>query len=349
MMFHTKSKTTSGLAIRQPSHRKLVLWDVTIVVAILASLAFVAVRTNAAQWTRLTSGLFQDHSGNQAVSWESTESQSAAELIAALKSPDPNIRINAAQALGTVQGNHAIDALLSATYDSDSRVVEQAAMALGKIGAIQAAPRLRELQIVQGNTFIQVAANQAMEKIEKSIAARLNVPRDAVQAVAVAQNGIAYAVVSNNLYTANDGGWLYLSRLPDSLNDLAVTPDGQSLFVATQATGLYRSQNRGQTWEYLEFGLHTPTQLTTTAVVVDPEKVQRLYLALAVGSEGEHVNSLGIAVSNDGGKTWVILPDSPPWSVTRHLIIDHTTPEFLYGLADEGPWRYALTADASSN
>lgn len=349
-MFHLKLKSNSGFAIHRSSHRRLVLWDVTLVIAILVSLTFIASRTNAAEWTRIVSGFVQDHSdGNQATPLESNGSASAAELIAALKSPNPSMRMNAAQSLGSMQSADAMGALLLATHDPDSRVTEQAAMALGKIGAIQAVPRLRELQIVQGDSFVKVAANDALEKIAKSIAVRLNVPRPAVQAVVVAQDGIAYTVVSNNLYTSSDGGWLYISRMPDSLKDIAVTPDGQSLFVATQSAGLYRSQNRGQTWEYLGFGLQTPTQLTTTAVVVDPEKVQRVYVALAVGSEGDHFNSLGIAASNDGGKTWVALPDSPTWSVTRHLLINQTSPEFLYGLADEGPWRYTLTPSADSN
>jgi hypothetical protein len=35
---------------------------------------------------------------------------------------------------------------------------------------------------------------------------------------------------------------------------------------------------------------------------------------------------LGLSESNDGGKTWILLEDSPTWSVTRALDIDRTAP-----------------------
>jgi HEAT repeat protein len=60
-----------------------------------------------------------------------------------------------------------VDALLLATYDSESLVVEQTATALGKIGAVQAVPRLSELQVVQGSSYVKVAANKALEKINE--------------------------------------------------------------------------------------------------------------------------------------------------------------------------------------
>jgi hypothetical protein len=44
-----------------------------------------------------------------------------------------------------------------------------------------------------------------------------------------------------------------------------------------------------------------------------------------------------------------MLPDSPTWSVTSQLVLDRTTPEYLYGLSDVGPWYYDLSAVASNS
>jgi len=93
----------------------------------------------------------------------------------------------------------------------------------------------------------------------------------------------------------------------------------------------------------MQFGLQTPTQLTVTAVVINPGNTEQVYVALsAAGSNPDLPNSLGIASSSDGGMTWEMLPDSPTWSVTHQLVLDRTSPGYLYGLSDVGPWRYEL-------
>jgi hypothetical protein len=100
----------------------------------------------------------------------------------------------------------------------------------------------------------------------------------------------------------------------------------------------------------MQFGLQTPTQLTVTAVVVNPGNTAQVYIALsAAGSNIDQPNSLGIASSIDGGTTWVMLADSPTWSVTRQLVLDRTAPEYLYGLSDVGPWRYELIPGAAGS
>ena len=244
----------------------------------------------------------------------------------------------------------ATDALVAATYDSDALVREEAAAALGEIGTLQALPRLQELQLVSGNTYIEIAAFEAQAKIIKNIAAVFNVPPSGVQAWAVAQNGAAYAAVYNELFTLRGENWMHVSQFPDTPNSLSVNLDGQSLFVATNSSGLYRSQDRGTTWEPMQFGLQTPTQLTVTAVVVSPGNTEQVYIALsAAGSDSDQPNSLGIASSTDGGKTWVMLPDSPTWSVTRQLVLERMAPEYLFGLSDVGPWHYDLIPEAVSS
>lgn len=346
-MFHTRPHSNNGFAIRHAPARKgkFLVWDIAMVVAIALALTFVAMRSNTSVASWITHALVPDRSANVPVPPPAPyNGPTPAQLIAALKSPDSTERAKAAYQLGAMHETDAADALLLATYDPDRSVREQATFALGEMNAIKAMPRLRELTIVQGNTFIKTAAIEAQQKITRRVAAELNVSSLDVQALAVAQNGIAYAVVSDRLYTLNaESQWLYINQLPDALSDIAVGPDGQLVYVATRSAGLYRSVNGGETWEFLEFGLDTPTSLVVTAVAIHPENVRQLYIALAApGANPDQLDSLGVSTSNDGGKNWVALSHSPSWSVTRHLVIDRTTPGYLYGLADDGPWRYAL-------
>ncbi len=351
-MAHIKASTGSAFVIhwQSPRRPRLIKWDVALIFAIGLSLAFLAMRAYAPA-ARLVGALGQDHSVSEQVPLAlPMVPATVPELISALNDTTPSARVNAALALASMHAVGATDALLVATYDSDARVREEAAVALGEIGTLQALPRLQELQIVSGNTYIESAAFEAQGKVIKNVAAALNVPPSSVQAWAVAQNGAAYAAVSNELYTLRGENWTPVSHLPDTPNSLSASWDGQALFMATNSSGLYRSQDSGTTWEQMQFGLQTPTQLTVTAVVVNPGNTEQVYIALsAAGLNSGQPNSLGMASSSDGGKTWVMLPDSPTWSVTSQLVLDRTTPEYLYGLSDVGPWHYELLPAAVSS
>jgi hypothetical protein len=352
-MAHIKASTGSAFVIhwQAPRTPRLVKWDVALICAIAVSLSIVAAHAYVAPATRLLSALGQDHSVSVQVPLVlPIVPATVPELISELNDTTPSARVNAALALASMHAVGATDALVAATYDSDARVREEAAAALGEIGTLQALPRLQELQIVSGNANIQIAAFEAQGKIVKNIAAAFNVPPSGVQSWAVAQNGAAYAAVYNELFTLRGENWTHVSQLPDTPNGLSAGWDGQALFMATNSSGLYRSQDSGATWEPMQFGLQTPTQLTVTAVVVSPGNPAQVYIALsAAGSISDQPNSLGIASSIDGGKTWVMLPDSPTWAVTSQLVLDRTAPEYLYGMSDVGPWRYELIPQAASS
>ncbi len=342
-MAHIKASAGSAFVIhwQAPRTPRLIKQDVVLVFAIVMSLAFLAARAYIAPAARLVNALGQDHS----VSVE-TVPATVPELISALYATSPSARVNAVLALAYVHAAGATDALLVATYDSDARVREEAAAVLGEIGTIQALPRLQELQITSGNIYVEIAAFEAQGKITKNVAAALNVPPSSVQALAVAQDGSAFVAASNEFYALRDGTWEHVSHLPDSPTGISANLDGRTLFMSTASSGLYRSQDGGKIWEPMQFGLQTPTQLTVTAVIVNPGNPNQVYVALSAVDSNNQPNSLGIASSTDGGKTWVMLPDSPTWSVTSQLVLDRTTPEYLYGLSDVGPWYYDLSAVA---
>lgn len=338
---------THWRAPRTPRHIK---WDVVLASAIVLSAAILAAHAYVAPAVRLVNALGPEHSVNvQVPPARPIVPATVPELISALNDPTPGARVGAAHALASMHAVGATDALLVATYDSDVRVREEVAAALGEIGAIQALPRLQELQIVSGNIYIEIAAFEAQGLVMQNLAAALNVPPSSVQVWAVAQNGAVYAAAYNELYALRGENWTPVSHLPDTPHSLSVSLDGQAMFMASDSSGLYRSQDGGTTWEQMQFGLQMPTQLTVTAVVVSPGNPEQVYIALsAAGSISDEPNSLGIVSSSDGGKTWVTLPDSPTWSVTSQLVIDRTTPEYLYGRSDVGPWRYELLPGAMS-
>ncbi|MCL4395933.1 MAG: HEAT repeat domain-containing protein [Chloroflexi bacterium] len=338
------SHSTGPFHWRPNRDPRLLTWDLVLVAAIAVGVFFLATQANEAHATKETNAS-QDSASNAAIPVTGPINRPrVTDLITQLKDPAAAVRASAADALGSAGAATAENALLAATYDSDTHVREEAAAALGEIGQVDALPRLRELQIVQGNIYIELAAFEAQARITRQVATTIGVPYGQIQALTVAQDGTAYATAGQELYTRPvDGAWRPTSRLPDTPNNLSPGPDGSLVYLSTDASGLYRSQDAGKTWEHLQFGMQTPTQLTVTAVVVNPENVDQIFIALAAnGSNPGQQNSLGVSVSNDSGQTWVPLLDSPTWSVTRTLIVDRTTPEFLYGLSDVGPWRYQL-------
>jgi len=52
---------------------------------------------------------------------------------------------------------------------------------------------------------------------------------------------------------------------------------------------------------------------------------------------------LGIYRSADAGETWAALAGAPHESVATRLVLDATTPGYLFGLTDGGAWRFTLT------
>lgn len=325
----------------RPKH---VVWNVLLAIAVVLLLVFVAMQTNPALATDLSGALGLDNSVSRTASTGAPANlNSVPALVADLKSPMTSVRLNAAEKLGSLRAAQATDALLAATYDAEPRVREEAAASLGDIGAIQTLPRLEELQLTSANTRIEIAAFEAQGKITQDVATALNVPVSGIQALTVSDNGIAYAAALSELYRLRGGEWTRVSHLPAIPNDLSVSPQGQFVTLSTVSAGLYRSKDGGATWEHLQYGMQTPTQLKTTAVLVNPHNTNQIFVALAVNrTTDDQLDAIGVTFSGDGGKTWLMLPNSPTWSVTRQVIIDRTMPRYLYGMSDVGPWRYDL-------
>lgn len=266
-------------------------------------------------------------------------------LMAAMNDANPSVRSGAAQVLGLRREYQAVAALTLATHDPDAGVRREAVVALGSLGAWEVLPRLEQLQVNETNYAVRQAAFAAEESFKSEMAQAIGVPVSELRDVSVTSADVPqiYAVTTSNLYALFGTDWRLVSRLPDIPQALATGNHSALIYLATVNSGLYRSLDGGETWDSLQFGLATPTQLTVTAVVVDPQDSRQFFIALAVqGVKADVKNPIGIYANNDGGATWSLLPASPSALITTRLVIDPQQRAFLFGMTSDTPWRYKL-------
>ena len=267
-------------------------------------------------------------------------------LIIALNDGDAGVRAGAAQVLGLRREYQAIAALTAATRDPDANVRREAVTSLGSVGAWEVLPRLEQLQVTDTDYFVRQAAIAAKEWFKNEIAQAIGVLVPELRDVSVTTGNAPqiYAVTTNNLYLLHgNASWTLVSRLPDAPLAIATGIDPMLIYLATVSSGLYRSFDGGETWNHVEFGLQTPTHLTVTAIVVDPQNSRQVYIALASrGAELGIKDPLGISVSKDGGATWRALENSPTGLITSRLVIDPLERGYLFGMTSDTPWRYTL-------
>ena len=86
------------------------------------------------------------------------------------------------------------------------------------------------------------------------------------------------------------------------MNGTAVDPTSPLvLYAASEWGGLYKSVDRGDTWQRLEG--HRP--VVTWDVAVDPGNAARVYATSFHDGKQPSISQSGINVSTDGGVTWV--------------------------------------------
>jgi len=136
-----------------------------------------------------------------------------------------------------------------------------------------------------------------------------------------AGSGLFYApVIMGNLYKSNDGGknW-FMTPLGDMvINTIAINPEHpEILYVGSGApgvecaTGVFKSVDRGTTWQWISEGL--PLDSPIVDIELDPSHTQMLYAATF---------DKGIFISRDGGEYWSLLGMSDYWAydVTSSLL-----------------------------
>ncbi len=267
-------------------------------------------------------------------------------LIAALASRDPELKLASSELLGWEHAQLAVSPLLDATLDSHSAVREAAVGALGEIADMQALPRVQQLQVSEGNYYVQQAAYIAEQQINALIANQLGIGPSELHGVAVAATRqLAYAVTSQGLFARRDGTWSGLSNLPSEPTDILATDANGTVILVGTAAGLYRSLDAGETWESVQELLPSGTTTRATALTINPQDSQQVFIAL--NDAAQKGASVGVYMSIDGGNTWQFLPDSPKDYVTTRLNFDPLLTASLYGATGVGVWRYALIGNGT--
>lgn len=267
-------------------------------------------------------------------------------LMDALSDADPGIRAGAAQVLGMRHEYQAIAVLTAATYDANSEVRLQAVRSLDALHAWQVLPRLEQLSLNEGSFDVRLAAGTAKDNLSAMFADEIGVSASQLRDISVTPTDPPhiYAVTTTDLFARHGARWEQVSRLPDAPLAIATGSDPTLIYLATVRAGLYRSLDRGETWEHADFDSLTP--LTITAVVVDPQNSLRMYIALVAQSEKPgSKNVSGIFSSQDSGNTWTLLADAPAGAVTTQLVVDPQSPGYLFGMIADTPWRYKLPLD----
>jgi len=105
------------------------------------------------------------------------------------------------------------------------------------------------------------------------------------------------------------------SQLQEIVYDLAVSPDFEEdgLCFAARASGLYRSEDGGRSWQDAYASLELSAALTTSVVVVSPGfETDRSVFAGVPG---------GVLRSADAGQSWQVASFPPPAPFVSSLVI----------------------------
>jgi hypothetical protein len=142
---------------------------------------------------------------------------------------------------------------------------------------------------------------------------------------------------------------IFPARSPVSgrVRGIAVSADGQRVYVASANGGVWRSDDAGMTFYPLmnAFDLAPTTtksdSLACGAIAIDPERPDRVYIGSGetVG-EGDAYFGVGVVVSDDGGMRFTTeRMQGVEGSGFFALAVDPTDPELAFGAADQGLFR----------
>nr|QNO55211.1 Ycf48-like protein [Methanosarcinales archaeon ANME-1 ERB7] len=143
------------------------------------------------------------------------------------------------------------------------------------------------------------------------------------------------------VYKSTDGGetWSPANRGTENYRiiALAIDPSEPQILYASEGGGkLFKSTDGGQNWEDITDKLPIQDNFNPSIkeIVVDPAAPKTLYLLR---------EQLGVLVSNDGGVNWHVIGKPPVESkyhaFTMAIIFDQQ-PVLIFGVEDEGGWRY---------
>lgn len=122
---------------------------------------------------------------------------------------------------------------------------------------------------------------------------------------------------------------------------VAVSADGQRVYVGSANGGVWRSDDAGRTFYPLmnSFELHPTTNhadsLSIGAIACDPARPDRVYVGSGEGNLSDAYFGVGPIMSNDGGLSWTLEPAPAAARWFFQLAIDPTDPELAIGATSD--------------
>ena len=130
---------------------------------------------------------------------------------------------------------------------------------------------------------------------------------------------------------------LWGGEVRDAAQPLEASPS--IVYATTPGAGIYRSTDRGQTWQFAGPGPH---RQSLEILGVDPHDERRLY-AVATDDFG---NLQGLYRSADGGGHWEGIDEDLFPGAVLGLAFDPRTPGRIYAATNRGLWRSADAGDS---
>ena len=132
----------------------------------------------------------------------------------------------------------------------------------------------------------------------------------------------------------------FYTRLPDHRNlwkePVATILDPKRMFIAYTDIGLFRSENAGESWASATLGLPNDWVNTTYWIMFDPEVKGRVWGAMSYTHDLPRPKMWrrasptsyrgGVAISDDGGRTWSPSNQGMPQTAATHILLDPTSP-----------------------
>ncbi len=111
------------------------------------------------------------------------------------------------------------------------------------------------------------------------------------------------------------------------LTSLAIAPSNDSVLYAGYTVGIYKSTDKGNTWQILDLGFDIQSQ---TLLAVDPRSADTVYAGIFSPASGTY--SGGVYKSTDGGQTWNEVDNGLPNSSNQiwSLAVNSKSPDQLY-------------------
>jgi uncharacterized repeat protein (TIGR01451 family) len=166
----------------------------------------------------------------------------------------------------------------------------------------------------------------------------MNAPRDLAVDPSDASRVYVISTDAPFLYLSTDGGATLSvsSTFPTSgvtnAQEIAISQDGMTLYVATADAHIFRSTDRGQTWQ-ARTPVLTGTLPGLARMAIDPANPATLYAAAGAGGTS------GMFATHDGAATWSqVDPNQTLVALVRDIAINPAIAGQVWVASDSGIW-----------